>query len=393
MKWVRKHFITLCVAGFIGLYALGASLISLHRYWQYNAFWYDFGIFDTTIWKLSKIQLPTIAQLAPPEGKIVWADHLNPSAVLLAPLYFLSDKAEIMLIAQVLFVALSALVAYRISLRLVKNPIVRLALIVSYLGFVGVQNALYTDVHNIVFALLPFMGTLWALYEKNWRLYWLSLVITVGFQENMAAVAIMLGVFLMLRRDRNIKMGLCTVVFGILYGLVAMKVVIPAFNGGYYAYQPEIPLVWYQWITRFIYPVDLKLRTIVLTFTTFGFLPLATLSTLPLIIEHFLERFVLNSAATRWDLGFHYNSLLSPIMFLATVEFLIQFQKQKIAKIILPVWAIITLVLVVYLHRFYLHGPLMLAIHPAFYEQTRTMRFLDTFINSIPSTGLLDDAE
>lgn len=389
MNWIRKHFITLCVVGFIGLYGLGASLVSLHRYWQYNAFWYDFGIFDTTIWKLSRLHLPTVAQLAPPVGKIVWADHLNPSAIFLAPIYFLSDKAEIMFIAQVLAVSLSALVAYRISLRFVKNSLVRLALIGSYLGFVGMQNALYTDVHNIVFTLLPFMGVLWALYEKKWRLYWVFLAITVGFQESMAAVATMLGVFLLLRKDRNIKMGLCTVVFGIVYGFVAMKIAIPFLNGGYYAYQPDVPHVWYEWVTRFIFPADLKFRTIVLTLATFGFLPIATFSTLPLFIEHFFERFVLNAAATRWDLGFHYNALLSPVMFLAVVEFIIHFQKKKIAGRILPLWAFGTLCMVFILHRFILHGPLLLATHPAFYQQTKTMKFLDNFVNEIPPTGLL----
>src|SRR4030042_6870023 len=85
---------------FIFLYSLAASLVSLNRYWQYNAFWYDFGIFDTTIWKLSRFQLPIILNLQPPLGKIVWADHLNPSAILLAPIYWITDKQEIIFTAQ-----------------------------------------------------------------------------------------------------------------------------------------------------------------------------------------------------------------------------------------------------------------------------------------------------
>lgn len=373
----------------IAFYTLAAALVSLHRYWQHNAFWYDFGIFDTTIWKLSRGQLPIITQLNPPTGKIVWADHFNPSAAFLAPLYWLTDKQEIILIAQAVIVGLSAVVAYKIALKHVKHSSVRIALITSYLGFVGLQNALYTDVHNIVFALLPLTATIWAIVEKRWKLYWLFLIITIGFQENMSAVAVMLGIFLLLRREKYVKTGMLTIGIGVLYAVLAMNVLIPWFNGNHYAYQPAIPVVWHEWITRFINPPDLKLRSIVLTYLTFGLFPLGTFSTLPLIIEHYLERFVLNTAATRWDLGFHYNALLSPIMFLASLEWITYMQNRTVMKKILPLWGIATISTVLFLHRLYLHGPLMLATHPVFYEQTKDAAFLDRFIMEIPKDGLL----
>ncbi|MBI2617013.1 DUF2079 domain-containing protein [Candidatus Gottesmanbacteria bacterium] len=379
----------LLVLLFIFLYVLAASLVSLNRHWQYNSFWYDFGIFDTTIWKLSRFQLPLIAQLNPPLGKVVWADHFNPSTIFLAPLYWLTNKQEIILIAQSVVVGLSGLVGYFLSLKFIKSRMVRISLIVSYFGFVGLQNALYTDVHNIVFALLPLMLTIWALFQKNWKLYWIFLFITLGIQENMAAVVTMLGLYLLLRRERIANIGILTVCVGLIYGTVAMKVLIPWLNGGSYNYQPTTPSIWYEWITQFLIPIDLKLRSIVLTFVTFGLLPIGTISTFPLVIEHYLERFVLNTAATRWDLGFHYNALLSPILFLSSLETIIYLQSHKFFKRLLPVWATLTILIVIILHRFYLHGPLMLATHPVFYEQTNDAKFLRSFKEQIPSSGLL----
>lgn len=389
----HRHFYRILeiwlVSHAISFYVLAASLVSLNRYWQHNAFWYDFGILDTTIWKLSRLELPRIINLNPPTGKIVWADHFNPSVAFLAPLYWVTDKQEVILLAQAVVVGLSAIVAYVITLKYVKHSAVRLSLVTSYLGFVGLQNALYTDIHNIVFALLPLMGVIWAIIEKRWMLYWLFLLITMGFQENMAAVAIMLGVFLIFRREKHITIGVWTIGVGILYALLAMKVIIPWFNGHYYAYQPAIPTEWHEWITRFFLPADMKLRSIMLTYATFGFLPLGTLSTVPLIVEHYLERFVLNTAATRWDLGFHYNALLSPLMFLASLEAITHIQRRNIWKKILPVWGATTILVVLFLHRFYLHGPLMLATHPVFYQQTKDAVFLDPFIAQIPDAGIL----
>ncbi|OGG15717.1 hypothetical protein A3D77_01680 [Candidatus Gottesmanbacteria bacterium RIFCSPHIGHO2_02_FULL_39_11] len=373
---------------FVFLYSLAASLVSLNRYWQYNAFWYDFGILDTTIWKLSRFQFPFISQLNPPFGKIVWADHFNPSVIFLSPLYWFTKKPEIILISQSLFVGLSACVAYLMAQKFIKNRIVRISLIVSFLGYVGLQNALYTDVHNIVFSLFPLMLTLWAMYQKKWKLYWIFLIITTGFQENMAVLAIMLGLFLLLKKEKEVKVGLLTILFGFIYVLLATKILIP-FLGGNYVYQPAVPHVWYEWITRFFYPTGIKFRSIILTFATFGFLPIASFASFPLIIEHYLERFVLNTAATRWDLGFHYNALLSPIMFLSSLELIIRIQKSTVLKKFLSFWALGTICIVVFLHRFYLHGPLMLATHPVFYQETQDAKFLDRFISQIPRSGLL----
>lgn len=386
--FLSKYGEVLCVFGFIFAYFLASSLVSLHRFWQYNAFWYDFGIFDTTIWKLSQFHLPIIAQLAPPMGKIVWADHFNPSSILLSPFYWIWGKSEIVLIAQALVVSLSAFVAYAITRKHIKSSLVRISLIVSYLGFVGMQNALYTDVHNIVFATLPFMLTLWALYGKNWKWYWIFLFVTMGWQENLAGVVVGLGLFLLFRKEKLIKIGIATILVGLLYGIVVAKIIIPSFNGGIYTYRPNIPKNPVYFAAGLFTP-PIKAQTIFYTFATFGFLPLATLATLPMILEQYIERFVLNMAGTRWDLGFHYNAILSPIMFLASLEFLIHFQKRKNANNILSMWAIGTIVTVFVLHRFILHGPLLLATHPAFYGQTTTMKFLDDFVGKIPTTGLL----
>lgn len=371
-------------------YTLAASLVSLNRYWQYNAFWYDFGIFDETIWKLSKFQLPIITQLAPPIGKIIWSDHFNPSSIFFAPLYWITDRQEIILIVQAVIAGFSACIAYLIVLKEVKSRIVRISLIASYLGFVGLQNALYTDVHNIVFALFPLMLTIWAIYQKNWRLYWVFLIVTLGFQENLAGAGIGLGLFLILRKrkERNIQTGVLTFLISIAYGILVMKFLIPWFNGGVYKYQPAIPHLWFEWITRFFTP-SIKLKTIILTFATFSFLPLGNLSTFPLIVEHYLERFVLNTAGTRWDLGFHYNALLSPIMFLASLEVIRKLQENKKIKKLLPIWGVITIGIVIFLHRFHLHGPLMLATHPVFYQQTKNAKFLADFTVQIPQKGLL----
>lgn len=393
-----EHWIVLV---FISIYSLAAIFVSLHRFWQYDAFWYDFGILDETIWRLSRFTLPIIPTLSPPSGALVWGDHFNPTLVLLSPIYWLTDRAEVMLVTQVVIVALSSIVAYSIARATVKNSLGRIALVVSYLGYVGMQNALYTDIHNVVFATLPLMLTFWALYEKRWRLYWLFLFLTLGVQENMAGVGVGIGLFLFLKGPSLYKDGpwqkvaLTTIIVSLVWGTVVTRWIMPALSGHSYPYTAEIPTSASQWITSFFIPVDMKLRTIALTILTFGVLPIFSLPILPLFIFHFLERFVFNQAATRWDLGFHYNALLSTIMFVGGVEVVSRIERirgmRRISGLrgVLQLWAIGTIGIVIFLHRFYLHGPLLLATHPVFYQQTKRAVFLENFVKQIPRDGLL----
>lgn len=374
---------------FITIYAIAASLVSLNRYWQFNAFWYDFGVLDETVWKLSRFQMPIIRSFNPPLGLNNWSDHFNPSVILLAPLYWLTDKQEIMFLAQVAAVCLSAVVFYLIARKVVTNALVRVALVVSYLGFVGMQNALFTDTHTIVYALLPLSLVFWAIYNRHWKMYWLFLAITLGFQESLAAVGAGVGLYLFLRRERFVRIGIITVGLSLLYAALATKLIVPFFAHHAYNYLPQYPHSPAEWITNFFLPADLKLKTIVLSLATFGFLPALSLPTLPLIIEHFFERFVLNTAATRWDLGFHYNAPLAAFMLVGNLEVIAWLQKKKIAKALLPFWATGTILIVIFLHRFYLHGPLLLATNPVYYQDTSGAKFLQDLFDHIPQKGLI----
>lgn len=362
--------------------------VGLNRYWQFNAFWYDFGIFDETVWKLSRFQLPIIEQLSPPHGEIVWGDHFNPSAILLTPFYWITDRTEIIIVAQSLFVTISAGVFYFISRDLIKNALARFALLLSFMGYVGLQNALYTDVHNIVFAMLPLSLAFWAIYKRAWKLYWLFLLLTLGFQETMSAVGIGLGIFIILKCRKDLNVGFLTILISLVWGLVFIKFLGPALVGHSYTYQPQVPASVIDMAKSLVIPYDLKLKTILVTFATFGFIPVISISTIFLIFENFFERFVLNAAATRWDLGFHYNALLSPIMFVATLEALLIIQKTKFRRFI-TLWAIITILVTIFIHRFYYHGPLLLATNRIFYDQTKNAKFLDNFVKQIPTNGLL----
>ena len=178
---MKRNITNFIAYGFIFLYTLAAILVSLNRFWQYEVFYYDFGIFDQAIWNVAHFRPPIIDHFVIP-GKIIFADHFSPSIFLLTPIYWITSRPEALLIAQAIAVGLSALVLYRFSFSI--------AITVAYLLFVGTQNALIADIHEVTFMMLPLMLTLSAIIKKQKLLFWISFLITLGFKESSALVGI-----------------------------------------------------------------------------------------------------------------------------------------------------------------------------------------------------------
>lgn len=82
LQFFLKH-IDLVTYLFIGFYTLLALAVSLGRFWQFQSFYYDFGIFDSAIWKVAHFQAPIINHINfAGVDRIIFADHFNPSIFL-----------------------------------------------------------------------------------------------------------------------------------------------------------------------------------------------------------------------------------------------------------------------------------------------------------------------
>ncbi len=374
---------------FLILYALAATLVSLHRFWQYETFYFDFGIFDQAVWYASRFAPPVIEHLVVP-GKWIFADHFSPTIFLLSPLYWLTSRQEVLLIAQALAVSLSGFVLYRIGQRVLKDSFLSFAVMVSYLLFVGLQNAIITDFHEVTVGTLPLMLLLWAYGARRKKLYWLFLLLTLGIKESTAILGATLGFYILLssskildpgvRRDDSERKAwqrtaIMTVIVSVLWGLVATRLIIPFFAGKPYGYSPVLPTEILGNITG-LFDESIKRRTLLYSFGSFLFLPLLYPPAWLLILQDFSIRFVPKNTNLRWDLGLHYSAQLAPILGYATV--------MALKKLRLRIIAVLLIAAAVYLHQFKLHGPLGLAYNPAFYAHTKNFAFLDTLIAQVP---------
>jgi uncharacterized membrane protein len=248
-----------------------------------------------------------------------FGDHFTPTLILLAPLYWLWDNALMLLIFQAFFCAFGVFPIYFLALKKTKDQWLSLTISFCYLAFFGVQNAIAFDFHPIVLATTLFAWVLWFYEEKKWKLFWVSIILILGLQENFSAFLSAYGLFLIFQ-FRDFKKGLLLFLgcAGIFFLLVS--IIIPHFNFGQFIYAPSHlqNLSLWEMAKMFVYPFS-KIQVMFVTLLSFAFLPVLTPAVLIILFEEFLQRFVGTPIATRWNLGFQYNIILAPVLALGAV--------------------------------------------------------------------------
>ena len=103
-------------------YGLSFAAINWARFFQFQSFYYDLGIFARAIFLLSRFQSPVIDHYT--FGLInEFGDHFNPGLALLAPLFWLTKNPVILMTVQSLAVALAGWFLFQTSKIITKNKI------------------------------------------------------------------------------------------------------------------------------------------------------------------------------------------------------------------------------------------------------------------------------
>ncbi len=367
------------------IYGLAGSIVSVIRFWQYDVFYYDFGIFDRAIWEVSRFQKPIIDHMIL-GGKIIFADHFSPSIFIASPFFWIFPQSETLLVIQAFMAALSGLVLFFIGRHVLKNNLYSLVLMLCYFLFTGLQNAVITDFHEVTVATFFFMLNYLFLVKKKTIGFFISFLILLGFKETMFLVGIGIAISILFIQFKWKKIAFITFIISIIWGLLTIKLIIPYFSGGVYLYASEIPTNVFQ-ITSSFFNDPLKRHTLFFSFLSFGFLPILSPAFWFLLFQDFLTRFY-GPYFTRWGLGFHYSALTSSIMAVSSI-FSLQWIKKFIKPVLLTIFMILILFISIFLYRFILRGPFALSYNKTFYEDTKQLQFLDKAIKLIPKNATI----
>lgn len=379
MGKISKGLIFAVILTFI--FTLAGILVSIHRYFQYEIFYIDFGVFDQAIWNVSRFNPPIIEHFLVP-GKVIFADHFNPTIFLLSPLYWITDKSEIILAAQAIMVGLSGLIIFFIGQKVLKNNFYALSIQIVYYLFTGLQNAVISEFHEVTIGTFFLSLIYFAIVKKNKLLFFISLFLFLGIKELNSVVGLSMGLTIFFIEKSWRKTALITCVVSILYGFVALKLVIPYFSGGFYIYGKDLifePLK----IIPYLFDDKEKIKTIFFSFLSFGFLPILTPAFWLSIFQDYILRFYASTDDTRIKLGLHYNAQISVIFAVSSIYALL-YLKKKLNKKIINLISVLIIVNTIILYRFILHGPFGLSYNMDFYKHSNDFTFLNQLVKKVP---------
>jgi uncharacterized membrane protein len=384
---------------FLTLFFILFTTIALHRFWQYSAWYYDFGIFYQAIFSVSQGKEPIIDHFIF-HNKNILGDHFHPFIFILSPLLLLFPQAETILIAQTLFITLSGFFIYLTAQHILKNKHESLAILIIYLSFIGLHNALITEFHAITLLPLPLSIFFYAMVSKKKLLYTISFLAILLTKETTFIIPAFFGLYIALKnKDEWKKIGIKTTIFSTLYGIIIIKYIMPFFSGMDHMYIKEAvnDFSWQKLIDPF------KLQLIFKTWMSFGFLPIFAPEILPPVIANWISRFI--SQGGRSDLGMHYNAEVAPTLALSTIigfkrlkygihkysqnkpllKNLIKIKSNSLALMVLWILTGVSVFLSVTLFN----SPIKLAFNHAFYQHTQNFKFLDKLISNIPQDGIV----
>lgn len=365
------------------LFSLAGSLISLHQFWQFNVFFYDFGIFDGAIWKAAHFEAPIIEHFIH-GGQWILGDHFNPTIFLLSPLYWITDKSEIILIAQACLFGASGFVLYQIGKIVTKSGWYSLLVLSCFFLYVGVQNAVITDFHEVSLTVIFFLLTFYAFLTKRKIWFWFFFFLFLGTKESNFILGGVLGLTLFFLDKKSYKKSFVAMLAALVYGLFVTKLAIPFFSQSTYSYGVPVSFNPMDYIGSFFNNPQ-KIHTLFYSFASFGFLPLLSPVFYLLLFIEFLSRFYPPFLTISWSMTFHYSGVTAAILGMSSLYAYFFLKKMIKSKKVFVILSVSIFLNAVFLYRFVLHGPFGLFYNTAFYAHSKNFGFLDKPISLIPS--------
>jgi len=325
------------------LVAVGYSVFSLTLNYTFQTSSYDLVIFDQAVRSYAHFQ-PGISVVKGLHNGFgphfsVLGDHWSPILASLAPLYWIFNSPETLLVAQAVLFALAVPPLWLFTRRAFGGG--RKATVAAYLVSVAyalswpIASAAAFDFHEVAFAPVLTAVALERLQAGRLRTALIALAALLLVKEDMGLFVAGLGVYLAVARPRVVNrqrlVAAALIILGVADTWVATYVLIPAFGGRsdyYWAYGAlgsNVPQAVGHIVAHplgalrlFITP-RVKLDTMLWLLAPFCFLPLLspiTIAIIPLLLERMLQ----NQFSNWWLTAYHYNAYLVIILACGAVD-------------------------------------------------------------------------
>ncbi|MCR4406248.1 MAG: DUF2079 domain-containing protein [Anaerolineae bacterium] len=188
---------------------------------------FDLGNVDQAVWNTLHGRFLRMTNEEGTESRL--GTHFDPIIALLAPLYLIHSGPETLLVVQTIALALGAWPIFWLAKKKLENAWAAAAFALVYLAFPALEGANLSEFHAVTLGSSFLAWAFYFLHLDRPYLFGLFTVLAMSCKEEIPLIVAMMGLyaFFVLRKQ---KLGLVTLLSGILWFIIAVKVVIPSFN-------------------------------------------------------------------------------------------------------------------------------------------------------------------
>lgn len=340
---------------------------------------YDLSIMDHGIWQYSQFKIPISTSHVYFDKPILY-DHIELIFMLIAPLFWVINSVKVLLFLQTLAVTSSGIAVYLIARKRKVNIFTSFCILFSYLAFYGFQNAIWADVHSLVFGVVFLSFFIYFIEIKRFKLSLFFFFLAIFSKEDIALLTFMISfVYFVSSKEKQMLwfMGLSTAyLFSVFY------IFFPHFVPGGYPYADSKGLL-SDINPAYLFDTKDKREVITYSLSWFGLLPLLSpLYLLPFIADLSHYFIIGKSLVTSADgLFMHYRSSVGLLLILPTI---ISISKLKRLN---NIYTGLYLLFFAFFFQYYLHLPLSYLSKRWFWQTPPEVNSINAVLKKLPENG------
>lgn len=305
----------------IGIYLFLFAKWTVRNHYAFGTAGFDLGIFDQGLWLLSRFKEPFVTVM----GTHLFGDHTSFILIPLIPLYWIWPSAYVLLVTQCLALGLAAIPAFLLARWVLRDERLALCVAVAYLlqpavAYINLEQ-FHPDSFEVPLALLA----IYFMARGRWKLFVGCVIALLLVKEDVALLTLPLGVYVAVRHNRWV--GALTAALSLGYFVLAVWVILPALNQVGTLDAWRIPFGGFGGLAKasFAHPwdvIEMALGPGRPLYLAQLLLPLALLplgSPLVLTAAAPLLSNLLSTFSYQHEIGYHYSTLIVPVLVASTL--------------------------------------------------------------------------
>jgi uncharacterized membrane protein len=218
-------------------YTLVLSYYTISKYYSFNAYAWDLGIFNQSLWTTlyaDKFLFSTVELFINPTG-VFFGSHFSPILFLVLPIYSLHPLPETLLIFQSFILALGAIPLYFFAKDTLNKRVLAVSFSAAYFLYPALHGINSFDFHVQAFLPFFFFCLIYFMSKEKWPQYFLFLFLALCVAENVPLTVGFIGLYCLwlyrketvesIKRrtltDKKVLIPFLTIVIALLWRLFA----------------------------------------------------------------------------------------------------------------------------------------------------------------------------